>query len=63
VSSPIGRLSGGIRVDSTVTLSDTGEPVHRYVLVGGPDDGRAFETLAELMRYVTDRHLHLVSRP
>jgi hypothetical protein len=60
VTIPIGRLSSGIRVYSTVTLSEAGQPVHRYVLVAGPDDGQGFDTLAQLSRYVADQKLQLV---
>jgi hypothetical protein len=46
----VGELGADIVVESVVHLVD-GTSEHRYRLVGGPDDGREFETLIEVYDY------------
>lgn len=47
----IGRIGRDVFIESVVVLTDR-RPQHRYRLVGGPDDGREFETLSALGDYV-----------
>ncbi|HZC52776.1 MAG TPA: hypothetical protein VE441_09800 [Mycobacterium sp.] len=54
----VGWLVGGVRVDSVLAVGD-GAPRHRYVLVGGAEDGRAFASLRELADYAAE----LVAEP
>lgn len=46
----VGELGADIVVESVVHLVD-GASEHRYRLIGGPDDGREFETLIEVYDY------------
>jgi hypothetical protein len=47
----VGQLSEDVIVESVLRSVD-GAAEHRYRLVGGPDDGREFTTLAEVGGYV-----------
>jgi hypothetical protein len=51
----VGKLSQDVLVVSVLRTVD-GASVHRYRLVGGPDDGREFATLAEVFDYAR-KHL------
>jgi hypothetical protein len=51
MTTPVGWIDDEIRVDSVLTTSGRGYE-HRYRLVGGPDDGREFESLSALAEYV-----------
>lgn len=46
----VGKLSRDVYVESVLRTVD-GAPEHRYRLVGGPDDGREFATLADVYDY------------
>ena len=47
----IGRVNRVVAIESVV-LADGDVLRHWYRLVGGPDDGRQFDTLAEVGDYV-----------
>lgn len=47
----IGRVSDDVLIESVVVTVD-GHPRHRYRLVGGPDDGREFESLSSIGDYL-----------
>jgi hypothetical protein len=47
----IGRVGPGVLIESVVVPVD-GRPEHRYRVVGGPDDGREFESLSAIGDYV-----------
>lgn len=47
----IGRVNRAVAIESVV-LADGDVLRHWYRLVGGPDDGRQFDTLAEVSDYV-----------
>lgn len=47
----IGRVNRAVAIESIV-LPDGDVLRHWYRLVGGPDDGRQFESLAEIGDYV-----------
>jgi hypothetical protein len=55
----VGELGADVLVESVVRRVD-GTSVHRYRLVGGPDDGREFATLTEVYNYA---RTHPISRP
>lgn len=50
MTTTVGWIDDEIRVDSVLSTSGRGYE-HRYRLVGGPDDGREFETLSALAEY------------
>ncbi|HVU93195.1 MAG TPA: hypothetical protein VHC23_13220 [Jatrophihabitans sp.] len=47
----IGRVGPGVLIESVIVTVD-GRPEHRYRLVGGPDDGREFDSLSAIGDYV-----------
>jgi len=47
----IGRVGRDVLIESVIVTVD-GHPQHRYRLVGGPDDGREFESLSSIGDYV-----------
>ena len=48
----IGRVGRDVLIESVVVTVDDGQLQHRYRLVGGPDDGREFESLSSIGDYV-----------
>ncbi len=48
----IGRVGRDVLIESVVVVAPDGHPQHRYRLVGGPDDGREFESLTSIGDYV-----------
>jgi hypothetical protein len=50
----VGELSQDVLVESVLRTVD-GASEHRYRIVGGPDDGREFETLKEVFDYARER--------
>ena len=47
----IGRVARDVLIESVVVTVE-GRAEHRYRLVGGPDDGREFESLSSVGDYV-----------
>ena len=47
----IGRVGRDVLIESVVVTVD-GQPQHRYRLLGGPDDGREFESLTSIGDYL-----------
>ncbi len=56
----IGRVNGAVAIESIV-LADGDVLRHCYRLVGGPDDGRQFDTLAEVGDYVLAHRQDIVA--
>ncbi len=50
----IGRISDSIVIESVVRESDR-QVRHVYRIVGGPEDGREFDSMAEVGEYVVCR--------
>jgi hypothetical protein len=51
----VGWLRAGVRIDSVLVVDETAaagaDPRHVYRVVGGPDDGREFDTLTSVSAY------------